>query len=88
MLNKKGTMCPFKPILCQEGYCKDCQVYSDWQGYQRTMGGEPQKDAIGEIRKLRDEAFNESLFGSEGHQNRQQAMVNAYDTVLKILVGR
>jgi len=28
--NNKGLMCPFKPILCQEGYCKECQIYLDW----------------------------------------------------------
>ena len=29
--NKKGLWCPFKPILCQEGYCHECQIYPDWQ---------------------------------------------------------
>jgi len=28
--NNKGLMCPFKPILCQEGYCTECQIYLDW----------------------------------------------------------
>lgn len=28
--NNKGLMCLFKPILCQEGYCKECQIYLDW----------------------------------------------------------
>ncbi len=38
MINHKGTDCPCKPILCQEGYCQDCQIYADYQGHQRTMG--------------------------------------------------
>lgn len=29
--NNKGLRCPFKPILCQEGYCEGCQIYLDWQ---------------------------------------------------------
>ncbi len=29
--NNKGLLCPFKPIRCQEGYCRDCQIYLDWQ---------------------------------------------------------
>jgi len=28
--SKKGLWCPFSPILCQEGYCHECQIYSDW----------------------------------------------------------
>jgi len=28
--NSKGLMCPFKGILCQEGYCHNCQIYLDW----------------------------------------------------------
>lgn len=27
--NNKGLPCPFKPILCQEGYCHGCQIYLD-----------------------------------------------------------
>ena len=29
--NKKGLWCPFKPMLCQEGYCSECQIYHEWQ---------------------------------------------------------
>lgn len=29
--NNKGLACPFKLILCQEGYCWECQIYLDWQ---------------------------------------------------------
>lgn len=29
--NNKGLACPFKPTLCQEGYCEGCQIYLDWQ---------------------------------------------------------
>jgi len=28
---KKGLWCPFKPVLCQEGYCEECQIYITWQ---------------------------------------------------------
>jgi len=38
MINHKGTECPYKPILCQEGYCSGCQIYLDYQGHQRTIG--------------------------------------------------
>lgn len=27
--NHKGTDCWIKPILCQEGYCSNCQIYLD-----------------------------------------------------------
>jgi len=27
ILNRKGTPCPYKPIFCQEGFCKECQIY-------------------------------------------------------------
>lgn len=31
MDNHKGQQGPCKPILiCQEGYCRGCQVFSDW----------------------------------------------------------
>lgn len=23
----KGKPCPYKPIVCQEGYCQDCWIY-------------------------------------------------------------
>jgi len=29
--NNEGLSCPFKPILCEEGHCHDCQIYLDWQ---------------------------------------------------------
>jgi len=29
--DNKGLMCPFKAIVCQEGYCKTCQIYLDRQ---------------------------------------------------------
>jgi len=52
----KGKPCPYKPILCQEGYCQDCQIYLDYQGYLQTMGrpkGIPEllNEADKEIRK-------------------------------------
>jgi len=30
-LNRKGTQCSYssKPILCQEGFCGECQIYLD-----------------------------------------------------------
>lgn len=34
----KGKPCPYKPILCQEGFCQDCQIYLDFKGHQGTMG--------------------------------------------------
>ena len=29
--NNMGLACPFKQIACQEGCCKTCQIYLDWQ---------------------------------------------------------
>ena len=29
--NNKGLACPLRPIICQEGYCCECQIYSDWR---------------------------------------------------------
>jgi len=29
--NNKGLLCPFKPITCQEGRCRECQIYLDWR---------------------------------------------------------
>ena len=28
--NNKGLVCPFKGVVCQEGYCTECQMYLDW----------------------------------------------------------
>lgn len=25
----KGELCRYKPIICQEGYCSDCQIYKE-----------------------------------------------------------
>jgi hypothetical protein len=29
-VNHKGEQCQYKAILCQEGYCNECQIYIDW----------------------------------------------------------
>ena len=29
--SNKGLRCPFKPGTCQAGFCKECQIYLDWQ---------------------------------------------------------
>ncbi len=29
LTNRKGRECIFKPMLCQEGYCVDCQIAID-----------------------------------------------------------
>ena len=29
--DNKGFRCPFKPGICQNGYCEECQIYFDWQ---------------------------------------------------------
>ena len=36
--SKKGQPCDIKPILCQEGWCNECQIYLDFKGHERTMG--------------------------------------------------
>lgn len=27
----KGKLCPYKFLLCQEGFCSDCQIYLDYK---------------------------------------------------------
>lgn len=102
--SRKGMPCWIKPILCQEGYCQDCQIYLDYKGYERTMGRttygsitprwleaqeKEQADKIATLRSQiqakRDDAFNNSLFGSLEHQLQLQSMVNAYDVVLNLI---
>jgi len=29
--NNEGLLCPFKLIVCEEGYCHQCQTYRDWE---------------------------------------------------------
>ena len=36
--NNKGKDCPYKSITCQEGYCSECQIYLNYQGYLKTLG--------------------------------------------------
>lgn len=35
--NNKGLMCAFKPVVCQEGYCHECQIYLDWQKQEEIL---------------------------------------------------
>ena len=30
ILNHKGTYCIYKSILCQEGFCNDCEIFRVW----------------------------------------------------------
>jgi len=48
LYSMKGKPCPYKQILCQEGYCQDCQVYLDKAKDHRT---EKQLD---DLRAMRD----------------------------------
>ena len=36
--SNKGLMCPFKTILCEEGYCRECQIYLDWLKLKKAKG--------------------------------------------------
>ncbi|GAH31723.1 unnamed protein product, partial [marine sediment metagenome] len=38
--NNKGLTCPFKPIVCQEGYCEQCQIYLEWLKLRGKLRGE------------------------------------------------
>jgi len=29
--NHKGTWCPYRELLCQEGICSGCEIYRDWK---------------------------------------------------------
>ncbi|MBA7629970.1 hypothetical protein ES703_37478 [subsurface metagenome] len=37
--SNKGLMCPFKPTLCQEGYCEQCQIYLEWLKLRGKLRG-------------------------------------------------
>ena len=97
----KGQECKHKPILCQEGWCNECQVNIDWMGHQRTMGRaslvtqwiidfeKEQGDSVEILKKQilmkRTYVFVESSFGSREKKMQMQSMVNAYDVVLKLI---
>lgn len=87
----KGRDCPYKSIVCQEGFCEDCQIYLDYQGHEKTMGRSisssiyPIEWLRKTIEKKRDEAFAETAYGSREHKLQLQAMVNAYDICLRLM---
>lgn len=27
LINHKGKTCPYKPVICQEGFCGNCGIY-------------------------------------------------------------
>lgn len=29
--NNQGLACPFKPCVCEVGYCHQCPIYLEWQ---------------------------------------------------------
>lgn len=35
--DNKGFPCPFKPSVCQNGYCEECQIYLDWQELREML---------------------------------------------------
>ncbi|MFC2071265.1 hypothetical protein ACFLUU_00895 [Chloroflexota bacterium] len=35
--NNKSLKCPFKPSICQSGYCEKCQIYLSWQELGETL---------------------------------------------------
>ena len=49
--NNRGLACPFKPIICEVGYCHQCEIYLAWQKLgelvyicawcNELMGGKP-----------------------------------------------
>lgn len=95
-LNHKGTDCIVKPIICQEGYCSECQILLDWRKQERTgkewasprwLGGSKLSILRRQIRTKRDAAFAEVCCGSREHKLQSQSMVNAYDVVLKLIRG-
>ena len=98
VINHKGQPCPYKSILCQEGWCSGCQIYQDYQGHQRGREATPdwlaewekkQNDTLVILKKQigikRENAFSVSLFGNTEHQTKMDAMVSAYDTALALL---
>ena len=44
--NNNGLLCPFKLVLCQEGYCHECRIYLDWQ---RKKSGSVKEHLLGEV---------------------------------------
>jgi len=36
--SNKWLMCLFKTILCEEGYCRECQIHLDWLKLKKAKG--------------------------------------------------
>jgi len=36
--NNKGLQCPYRYILCQEGWCSDCNIYQTFLTIQEGYG--------------------------------------------------
>jgi hypothetical protein len=51
--NNKGLMCPFKAILCEEGYCCECQIYLDWLKLKRKASGVDRSSYVAKYKVLR-----------------------------------
>lgn len=86
--SRKGQQCDIKPILCQEGFCQDCQIYLDFQGHQRTMGrisSSIYPILRKQIQAKRDEAFAESAYGTRTNKLVCQSRIDAYDVVLGLI---
>ena len=37
MVNRFGRECPYRPIICQEGECKGCQIRQDYMDANRQI---------------------------------------------------
>jgi len=100
----KGQLCLYKPggvLICQEGYCQDCQIYLDYRAGDKARKVKLEDKTISsfsssiypidslrkQIRAKRDEAFAEAVSGSREKKLQLLAMVNAYDVCLKLIRG-
>lgn len=93
----KGKACPYRKTTCQEGFCQDCQIYLDYLSFEDPLVGKASEQRtisssiypIDSLRKQiavkRNEAFNETCYGSREHKLEASARVGAYDVVLGLI---
>lgn len=82
--NNKGLACPFKLILCQKGYCRECQIYLDWQEREEivvicawcgnVMGKKPGLGQTGISHGMCDECLQKAKGSKECYETKNQGL--------------
>jgi len=70
--NNKGLPCPFKPILCQEGYCKECQIYLKQGVLSYTRGGRMKTSWVCDEEGLICSACGKDIYHCECEEKRDE----------------